>query len=100
MYRTFASAYSLPNNSKERFVYKTMAELKSPDSVRENWYMSPTGSVYELNQTGLSGAGPAWGPKMNVNNKTSEKIGLSVLLLFAIAIFAVTLFLKYDIKTR
>ena len=84
------------NNPINNSPYLTLAEMQAP--AKEYWYMTPTGSAYELNQTGLSGAGPhAGGPKMSIGNSTG-KLGTGFLVVAAIAVLIWLLIKKGVIK--
>lgn len=73
--------------------YRTLAEL-APPGTRENWYMSPTGSSYEMNNTGLSGSGTAWGPKMSIAGCGGEKMGITLLIFVVMGLLLAAVFIK------
>lgn len=71
------------------------ASLSNYDNkpTRENWYMTPTGSVYELNNTALSGIGPHSGPKQSIKKTitTGAKVGISLLIVLALIMLVVAM---------
>lgn len=66
-------------------------QQETQKSIKEGYY-APYGNPFELNNTGLSGSGPAWGPKQKLSGKVAKS--LAIALIIVVAILLILLLIK------